>query len=89
MFLPLYISAISGRRDKACSLGHYGTKGGNCTGHGGHFFYNTIALQTLVETGAGTLFVKYVFLTSAQKTPKRGEKNYKDRRCRSVKPSGK
>ena len=49
-------------------LPHYGTKGGNCTTHGLQKIFNTITLQTLVETGVGGLFVKYVFMTSAQRT---------------------
>jgi hypothetical protein len=69
MFLPLHISAIA-RRDKACSFADFSTKGGNCTAHGGRFFYHTKPLQTLIETGVWGLFVKYVFLTSAQKAGK-------------------
>jgi hypothetical protein len=67
-FLPLHISAISVRRDKACSLQQISTNGGNCTGHGDHFFKNTKPLQTLIKTRAGGRLVKYVFLTRAQKT---------------------
>jgi hypothetical protein len=69
--LPLHVSAISIRRDTACSFDDFSTKGGNCTAHGGRFFLNTKPLQTLIETRAGGLFVKYVFLTSTQKTGKK------------------
>jgi hypothetical protein len=54
-------------RDKACSWEEFSTEGGNCTGHDDHFFCNTKTLQTLAETGAGSLGVKYVLLTIAQK----------------------
>jgi hypothetical protein len=55
-------------RDTACSLEDFSTKGGNCTGHGDHFFQNTKPLQTLMETRVKGLLVKYVFLTRGRKT---------------------
>jgi hypothetical protein len=47
------------------SRAHYCTKGGNCTGHDDHFFYNAIALETLGETGVSGVGVKYVLLTNS------------------------
>jgi hypothetical protein len=59
-------------------LPHFSTKGGNPAFHDGRFFSDTKPLQTLAETRAGGLLVKYVLLTNAKKRGFFNLKEHKD-----------